>query len=116
MLYAALDSTRTIRIEHLRAALAVWDYSERSVGFIFRDKTGNPIADNILSQLLEKGGEGLSRTDIHGLVSRHVPAAEVDQALGALRALGLAVMVSTKTQGRPEQRWFTKKGRESCNR
>jgi hypothetical protein len=112
MLYAALDSARTIRIEHLRASLAVWHYSERSVAFIFRDKTGNPLADQILSSLLEKGSEGLSRTEIHELVSRHVLAAEVDQALGALRALGLAVMASTKTKGRPEQRWFAKKGRE----
>lgn len=111
MLYAALDSTQTIRIEHLRAALAVWEYSERSVAFIFRDKTGNPLADQILSTLLEKGSEGLSRTEIHQLVSRHVPAADIDQALGALQGLGLAVMILTKTQGRPEQRWYAKKGR-----
>jgi hypothetical protein len=108
MLYAALDSTREIRIEHLRAALALWDYSERSAAFIFRDNTGNPLADKILSELLKKGGEGLSRSDIHEMTARHVSAAEIDQALGALQILGLAVMSSVKTGGRPEQRWFAK--------
>jgi len=108
MLYAALDATRTIELEHLEAALALWEYCERSAAFIFHDKTGNPLADEILSKLL--GSQlGLSRTEIHNALNRHSSAGEIDQALGALQALGLAVKASTKTQGRPEERWYANK-------
>jgi hypothetical protein len=35
MLYALLDGTATIRTEHLYAALALWEYVEASVTYIF---------------------------------------------------------------------------------
>jgi hypothetical protein len=53
MLYALLDRSGLIREEHLRAALAVWHYAERSVRFLFGDSTGNPDADVVLRALRE---------------------------------------------------------------
>jgi hypothetical protein len=110
MVYAALDATLTIRPEHLEAALALWEYCERSVAFIFRDRTGNPASEFILSNLF-KSEVGLTRTAIHALFGRHAVAAEIDQALGALHALGYAVKAITKTKGRPEERWHVAKRR-----
>jgi hypothetical protein len=106
-IYAALDATQETRTEHLLAALAVWEYAERSVAFIFRDNTGNPDADRILAALL-KDENGLTRTMISELFGGHLSAERIDQALGALNALGLASKHEIKTGGRPEQRWHAK--------
>ncbi len=35
MIYALMDCSRIIQSEHLKAALALWDYSEKSVKQIF---------------------------------------------------------------------------------
>jgi hypothetical protein len=51
LLYAVLDSAKEIRVEHLRAAFAVWDYCERSMVKIFGEVSGDPAGDKILSVL-----------------------------------------------------------------
>jgi hypothetical protein len=51
LLYALLDSSGTIRPEHLQAALAVWDYCERSIEYIFGGATGDPDRERILAAL-----------------------------------------------------------------
>ena len=45
LLYALLDHSRFIEAPHLMAALALWDYCERSVYYIFGDNLGDPVAD-----------------------------------------------------------------------
>jgi hypothetical protein len=45
---------------------------------------------------------------ISQLFGGHISAERIDQALGALQALGLANKHQTKTGGRPEQRWSAK--------
>jgi len=50
LLYALLDSAREIRKEHLRAALAVWDYCEESVRYVFGD-AADPDYSKILGKL-----------------------------------------------------------------
>ncbi|HEX3035068.1 MAG TPA: hypothetical protein VHT73_08035 [Thermodesulfobacteriota bacterium] len=49
-IYALLDSSTKIERVHLEAALAVWDYCEESVKYIFQDMTGDPLANKILVQ------------------------------------------------------------------
>jgi hypothetical protein len=58
LLYALLDRSPAIRAEHLLAALALWDYCERSVRFVFGDSLGDPVADELqrLLQASPKGG------------------------------------------------------------
>jgi hypothetical protein len=53
LLYALLDSSPVIRREHLRAALAFWDYAEASVRYVF----GNAIEpeDEKILRRLENG-------------------------------------------------------------
>ena len=50
-IYALLDKSKVIKPEHLLAAIAVWDYSERSIRYIFQDRTGDPIANDILDAI-----------------------------------------------------------------
>ena len=68
-IYALLDCSAVIRSEHLRAALAVWDYSFASAQFIFGDSLGNPLADEILFELRSKP-DGLTSAQISGIFSK----------------------------------------------
>jgi hypothetical protein len=52
LLYSLFDSSSVIRPEHLQAALAVWDYCERSIEHIFGGATGDADRERILSALI----------------------------------------------------------------
>jgi hypothetical protein len=99
LIYALLDQSPTIRIEHLKAALAVWDVSERSVLAIFGDRTGNPEADKILDALKEHP-DGMTGEEIRDLFSRH-RTREKDRALQMLIRIGRITPEQKKTGGAP---------------
>ena len=103
LIYALLDGSHLIRVEHLEAALALWDYAERSAGYLFGDSTGDVLADRILDALRVKGP--MDRTDIRDLLGRHVTEDRVDMAVASLEALGLASMHRVTTGGRPREVW-----------
>ncbi len=86
-LYALLDCSTTIRVEHLVAALAVWDYCEASARYIFGDAVGDPIADRILAALRTEGPK--SQTELSALFGRHIEAHRIARALDTLRRAGL---------------------------
>ena len=104
MLYALLDCSKAVRVEHLRAALALWDYAERSVRYVFGDSTGNPDADVILRALRENPA-GLTRTEVSNLFGRHLTAARIGRALDLLHQRGLVYPERESTGGRPTERW-----------
>ena len=107
LLYALLDQSTSVRVEHLRAALAVWDYSERSAKWIFGNSTGNRNADMILTALQRVGIAGLSETEINvDVFNRHQSSEQIHQALGVLAQGQLAVCQKLQTTGRPAQRWY----------
>jgi hypothetical protein len=103
-LYAALDCSPLIEICHLKAALALWEYSERSAGYIFGDRMGDPDADTILSALRANSG-GLTRTQIRDLFARNFSADRIERALEALRRANLAQPEKFSTGGRDGERW-----------
>jgi hypothetical protein len=51
VLYAVLDGESVVRLPHLEAATAVWEYCEDSARYIFGDATGDPVADRIIEAL-----------------------------------------------------------------
>ena len=104
-LYALLDCSPVIRVEHLLAGLAVWQYSEASARFIFGDALGDSTADEILSVLRQRP-DGMTRTEIRDHFSRHKRSAELGRALNVLQEYGLARCEREGTEGRPEERWF----------
>jgi hypothetical protein len=104
MLFALLDKSRMIRVEHVRAALALWSYGEQSAVLIFGDRVGNPTADAILAALREDE-DGLTRDQIRNLFARHRSREEIDLALGQLAALGAIECEKRATGGRPETRY-----------
>lgn len=107
-IYALLDSSELIRPEHLNSALAIWDYAEQSVRYIFGDKIGDETADTILTAL-RNNPDGLSRTEISGLFTGHKHSQEITRALEMLKEHNFVETKTVNTSGRPEERWYAKK-------
>jgi hypothetical protein len=105
LIYALLDQSQLVRVEHLTAAVAVWEYAEQSAVCIFGDSTGDPLADDILA-LLRKTRDGVTRTNIREMVGRNLPANRIGQSLGLLLKMGLARFDRQDTGGRPSELWF----------
>jgi hypothetical protein len=84
LVYALLDQSTTIRIQHLRAALAVWRYCEASARRIFGASTGNTTADAIVEALTAADRDGLTKTEIANVFNRNKTAKEIDSALQLL--------------------------------
>jgi hypothetical protein len=102
MVYALLDCSIVVRVEHLVAALAFWKYCEDSVRFIFGDATGDPVADRIREALLTGP---LSETEIRDLFARHQKTERIQHALQCLKTAGLVTMEPSETGGRPARIW-----------
>jgi hypothetical protein len=102
-LYALLDQSAVIRVEHLAAALALWTYTETSVRLIFGDRTGDPIADAIEQALRAQGP--MTRTQIRDLFQRNLSDDRIETALHRLEAEGRARRTKRETGGRPVEVW-----------
>lgn len=108
LLYALLDTSDVVRAEHLRAALAVWQYAEDSARYIFGDTTANPVADEIFVALKAEA-DGLTREEINSRVfHRNRPKAVIQAALDTLLKAGL-IRKQTELpeggRGRPIERY-----------
>jgi hypothetical protein len=107
LVFTLLDGRAEIGIDHLRAALAVWEYAEASAGYIWSDALGDPIADEILRALRNAGDTGMSRTDIRDLFGRHRSTDQIGRALAMLKSAGKARLdIRSDTGGRPGELWF----------
>jgi hypothetical protein len=105
VLYALLDHAGEVRAEHLRAALALWDYCHRSAAHVFGAALGDPLADELLERLRWAGPKGLTRTEIRDAFRRNRSGDEIDRALAQLERLRLARRQAEPTKGRPAERW-----------
>lgn len=105
VVYALLDKSEQIRPEHLHAALAVWKYAEDSVRSIFKERTGDLLADAIFTALIENP-DGLDRTAISDLFNGHKSSDEIFASLDLLANLGLATSQFETTDGRDREIWF----------
>lgn len=106
VIYAVLDESTTVGLEHLQAALAVWSYCERSAAFIFGAALGDPVADEILRSLRSRMHTGMSRNDIANLFARNKGSERIGTALNLLLEHGLTRCEQIKTGGRPQERWY----------
>lgn len=110
LIYAVLDCSPVIRHEHLFAALALWEYSERCCATIWRSTLGNRTADKILAELRQMSPAGLSRTGISALLGRNEPQEAIEHALSLLAKRKLAEMRKVPPAGgkggRPTETWF----------
>jgi hypothetical protein len=105
LLHALLDRSESIKALHLLAALALWDYCDRSVRYIFGDSLGDDVADELL-RLLRGCPGGLTRTDISSCFQRNMSANRLGKALGLLLQHKVARREEEETGGRKAERWF----------
>jgi hypothetical protein len=104
LIYTLADSAAEISVDHLKAALAVWHYAERSAMFVFGDAVGDPVADDILRELRQRT-DGMTRTEIRQLLGGSYAADRIQAALDLLRQHRLAYMTMEESGGRPAERW-----------
>jgi hypothetical protein len=106
LIYALLDGAGSIKVEHLRAAGALWEYAARSAVWALGDATGDPLAELIHRTLLDNPG-GLTLTELHELGQRNRPAAQIREALAALKEADRAETRKRKSPGggRPAELW-----------
>lgn len=107
LVYAMLDECDRIDVCHVQAALALWDYSERSCRWVFGTGTGDDVADEILAALRE-APQGLTLSQISELFHRNRPASAIGHALTLLRDCNLAReerRPNPAGTGRPQTVW-----------
>jgi hypothetical protein len=101
MLYALLDGSAQITLEHLCAALALWEYVEHTITYIFAETLGEPLADALLVLLRERGEEGLTKTQIFSQGMFHNRRAdEIDRIIRLLVERGFATVTLVPTGGK----------------
>jgi hypothetical protein len=103
-IYALMDGYDTVGVDHLAAALAFWDYSEKSAISIFGEMSGDPTADRILAALGESP-DGMSETDIRDLFGRNKSSDEIQRALTGLLSAGKVKPEIIPTGHRPKTIW-----------
>jgi hypothetical protein len=104
LLYAILDSSDVIRLEHQQAALALCDYCLRSAEYVFGGLSADATA--ILEALRMCAPEPMTRNEIRRFVfSNHGDAARIDQALFELEARGYTVRGQEASGGAPRELW-----------
>jgi len=104
LLYALLDRSKVVDRCHLQAALALWDYCERSCTWIFGDSTGNSDADTIM-EALRACPDGLIQTEIFRLFHNNRSAAAIRHALALLVDHGAVIPGKTAVGGQPAVPW-----------
>jgi hypothetical protein len=98
--YALADGSRTIEMDHLRAAHAVWRYCEDTVRYVFGDSLGDEVADRLLAAIRRAGPAGLTHAEQSGVFGRHQTAKRLAQARDLLLDRGLIVAEKRPTEGR----------------
>jgi hypothetical protein len=105
LIYALLDNDRQIQPVHLTAALALWNYAQRSAVWALERTTGNPLAHQIHAALTHQLPDGLTRTQLRDLLHRNPTTTQLDQALAALADDGKISSQRVLTAGRPAELW-----------
>jgi hypothetical protein len=105
-LYAVLDCSPIIRLPHLQAALAVWDYCSASASLFFGTATGDHTTDRILEAINASTDGFLSRMQITALFHGRLSSSRIEAALEQLISLGAIYQQSSQpTGGRPSTLW-----------
>ena len=100
LLYALMGFSTAIKADHLLAALAVWEYVEKSAQYIFGDNIGDSVVDRIFAAVCD-APEGITRTNIMALFSNHEKRDRIEDAIKILIRCNKVEIARTNTSGRP---------------
>lgn len=101
LIYAAADGSQLITPDHIRAATAVWRFSDASVRVIFDTQTGDPLADRLLILISTAGNDGLSLSEQRSKLGHNHSSGDLRYAGDLLVNLGVAERDKRKSAGRP---------------
>ena len=105
LIYALGDTADRIEPDHLKAAHALWRYSEASVLHIFGRRLNDAAAQKILDELHRVGDRGLTAAQQYRLFDNNISAERREKAVQLLEAAGLAHQVKVPAgdagRGRP---------------
>lgn len=105
LIYALLDNTNQIQPAHLTAALALFDYAQRSATWALERTAADPLAHQLHTALKHALPDGLTRTQLRDLLHRNPTTVQLDRALAALAHDGKITSSRVLTAGRPAQLW-----------
>ncbi len=108
MIYAILDNSNLLMPQHLQAAIAVVEYSERGASWCFGQRTGDKDADKILWEL-ERAPTGITKSEIFKIFGRNRSATDINMSLAVLQDNGLALPRTkrSETGTKALERWFS---------
>jgi hypothetical protein len=108
-IYALLDGTAVVSIEHLDAAVAVFDYVTSTIEYVFGSATPDRNEAKILDAL-KAAPDGLTRTEISvGVFKRHLKSKVLGALLGRLLTNGfIHRSIDAGSSIRPVERWTVK--------
>ena len=112
LIYALLDFSVCIKVEHLIAAYAFWDYANESAAYIFGDTTSDDDAYRVLQALA--AGEK-SQSEIRDLFNRNKSGDSLNSLLTSLEGSGRITQRREKGKGRPTIYWHLTKGFEKTS-
>ena len=98
-LYALSARGEQVDVEHLQAAVALWEYAEQSTAIIFANRSGDRTADKLFAGL--QPGRSMTVDEIrHEIFASHVDKTLLDNALAVLEYRGQVRVVKRQTGGR----------------
>jgi hypothetical protein len=106
LLYALLDESTIIRVQHVDAAAAIWRYSVATLGFALGQRIlDDPLTLKVLAVLEQASDDApfVSRRELHRSLSRHATAEALSAVLTALEERGMIVHQRIPTPGRTKQ-------------
>lgn len=103
LIYALIEGKKSIGIEHLEAAIAVWSYNLASVQLLFGSKSGDDLGDKVLRLL---GGGPMTRNEMNRHLSENQKA-QIGEVLVRLENANLIRQSEKKHEGagRPAVQW-----------
>lgn len=109
LLYAVLDQSERIEVVHFDAAIAVCDFCQATVRWLFGERTGDRLANQIFQALL-RAPEGLTRWDItNDVCQRNTPSTKIEIALEVLAKSRLArLSIELGEKNRRIERWHAR--------
>lgn len=101
--FALADGCTHIDVDHIDAAWAVWQYSRKSVDYVFGDASGDKNADRLLAELSVLP-EGIRRELVNKTIfSNHLPKKDLDRMLQTLERSRQITVERISTGGRPKE-------------
>ena len=106
LLYALADGERQINVEHLQAALALWDYAARSASWALARRDRRPARRTDPHRAPRHPSRADTQPDLRSDALQHnQPADQIQKALDALTLAGRATRTQIPTAGRPAELW-----------